>query len=253
MIRVLAALLTALGILLVPALQAAATTDTHPTWMVEQSQLPGLGPYASAVSKAGLVELSEGGAVTGAEHYSSIAPCTERGTYQMPCNSLTTNPPAAGSVAAYDPEKWKITPASEYANVCASWRTAAGLIRAAGAIPAASLPLTTSWQARCSARYAGDGGWVLLGQQNLEAHPRAYLAALNRLWQATKGQAQHLHYVFGLSTRLAYHASPWRIYQAWRLVHAAHPAWTCWLNVIYFDGSQWKASRVLSYIYGGGA
>lgn len=55
---------------------------------------------------------------------------------------------------------------------------------------------------------------------------------------------------FGLSTREKYGASPLRMATDWQQVTSRHPHWVCWLNVIAFDGSQWKASKFLDIIGG---
>lgn len=233
------------------AAPAASASTLNPAWTVEQSQMQYLYPYRSDVRAAGLVELSEGGAVTGAEHYTRIASCNGwRGPYQMPCNSLTDHPPAAGSIALYDPESWSLTPSSEYADPCASWRKAAGMIRPHGAVPAVYLPYRNNWQERCAGLYAGPGGWVFMGQQQQEQDTSSYVAKLNQIYTAAHTQAAGLHFSFALSTRAKYGASVWRMWHDWSTVRAAHPHWNCWLNVITYDGSQWKARQFLARIYG---
>lgn len=245
-----------------PGPASAASTPAY-RWMFENWSLSHLSwlarqhariPPSMVMSE--ITPLTTGwhdGLYLNAEHYERITTCAGyTGHYRTPCLSLTDNPPPAGTYAILDLESWTLTPSYEYTHQCATTRQAISIIRAHGAIPVIYLSWT-GYLLRCAARaLLGGPGVIHLGGQSSEASLPTFTASLTAMKATVVAVNPAVQFSFGVSTRLKYNATAWRMHRAWQagLKILGPNAW-CWVNVIPDKpGSYQMADRMFLYIYG---
>lgn len=243
-----------------------ADAATGPRWIIEQTQLAQL-PWSARqhiTATAGSVILADTAAAfgqngTNAEHYTTIAPCTQlmmNAGYVAKCLSLDAAPPPAGTYALYDPEGWTITPTAEYQNQCKAFADAAALIKAAGAtaIMAPSNPRRQDL-VQCAARAAATtGGEVMvhLQVQPWETDLSTYMHYLRQATRWAHAAVPGITVSFGVSTNPKYSATAHKMFYAWQAATGyLGLAAPCWLNIVPVkDAEVTMAARFLSLVYG---
>lgn len=205
-----------------------------------------------------LSEPSVGDPIVAAIHYTRIATCYvngtyHRGRYMMPCQSVTDSPPQPGQFALLDLEPWAITDAIGHEKPCQQDALFASEMRTENVVPIFNIYNRSKRHIQCAAIAAGSNGYVLLGGQDLEAHPALMLRTLNkeaRIAQSANPALPTSHIMFGVSTRAKYGASPRLMARAYDTVIASHPHWMVQFNIITYDGTAWKAARFIRLVKG---
>jgi hypothetical protein len=212
----------------------APASAAPPKWIMDSTQLAELSATDQhQITTAGVVDLAGPTGGTNAEHYTSVAPCLY--LVSTPCDSLTTHPPDAGSWALYDDEHWTDTPGAEQQHPCRAMAEAAAIIRQAGAIPVLAPPGLQAWKLQCAATAAGDGGYVHLQVQPLEA-AKAFASDLTADAAVIHAANPNALVSFGISTNPKYKATAAVICLAYQSGEQAIPGAPAWLNVVPWPG-----------------